>query len=1123
MSRIIDWQARATAIDVSRSFSVVAPAGSGKTELLTQRLLALLATVDHPEEVLAITFTRKAAEEMTHRLLQAMQAAAKNAPQDMAEHEAVTRRLAQAVLQRDAECGWHLLQNPNRLRLKTIDGFCATITKQLPLEARFGADISVADEPHELYVEACQQLLKELTEPSITADHLSIVLSLLDNRLDAFEGLLSDLLGKRDQWLGWMVSAQANSDHNSFVAQLEANIETLINERLSIAAERLNVIASDLCMLLDFAAGNVTPDHALYKLKGIVALPECHSSALDAWQAIADQLLTSKGTLRKTVDKRNGFPAAKDAPEPSLVDTYAARKTAMLALLQALDDMPDAVDALQRLTELVAPSIDSYQRDTIAALMAILPRSVAHLWTVFSRRGQVDYIEINRAANMALGTDDAPTDIALALDYRIKHILVDEFQDTSPPQLALLEKLTAGWLPDDGRTLFIVGDGMQSCYGFREANVGIFLTAIAKGIGHVALEPLQLVVNFRSQAGIIDWVNTCFQRAFPAQHDVNAGAVAFAKAAAQKSPLEGAAALCYGVIDDPDGTREAAEVVAIIQSIKAHTSTESIALLVRGRKHLEKILPALQAAGIPWLAQDIDPLGSRPIIRDMLSLYAVLNHPSDRKAWIAVLRSPLVGLSLQDLLTLCEASDNLAAAIVEQPLACLALTDDGLQRMSSFAAVVQHAFQQRGRFSPRQHLYRAWCSLHGPLYAAAEGVSVMSDVARFLDCIERLENIESAARPLSVERIELALKKLYASADTAQAQAVNVMTIHKSKGLEFDHVIIPGLDRKPRGQDKAMVHWRSFNFSDGSDGFFMAPLYHSKENEGLYRLLSNEKKRREQLESTRLLYVGVTRAIKRLHLLGRVGLDKKQQITPPTQSSLLHGIWATFEREARWIHPDQAPSIIAQDRASLRQQISPHNRRLPRHSLAGLPTLTWTPGCGATNIPVPDPGELPQAVGNLVHRALELISIQTLRHWPTLTSQMAMLTVLSRGLGIAAHMEGEVIKLASTQLNVVALDNANHWIFEAPRTRCEWRIVSSDGRLNIIDRVIWQPSGDAVVIDFKTSQPSADESKEAFIARESQQYRAQLEGYRQLLEGLGERVSQAGLYFTALGHWEQLL
>ncbi|HCL71818.1 MAG TPA: DNA helicase II, partial [Gammaproteobacteria bacterium] len=109
-------------------------------------------------------------------------------------------------------------------------------------------------------------------------------------------------------------------------------------------------------------------------------------------------------------------------------------------------------------------------------------------------------------------------------------ILVDEFQDTSQLQLDLLRKLTAGWEPDDGRSLFLVGDAMQSCYGFRNANVGIYLSVKERGIGELSLTPLALSSNFRSQEPVVSWVNNVFSGAFPRHPNISRGAVPYSPA-----------------------------------------------------------------------------------------------------------------------------------------------------------------------------------------------------------------------------------------------------------------------------------------------------------------------------------------------------------------------------------------------------------------------------------------------------------------------------------------------------------------------------------------------------------------------------------------------------------------
>ena len=120
-----------------------------------------------------------------------------------------------------------------------------------------------------------------------------------------------------------------------------------------------------------------------------------------------------------------------------------------------------------------------------------------------------------------------PTDLALRLDYQVRHLLVDEFQDTSPTQMTLLARLTAGWEPGDGRTLFCVGDPMQSIYRFRKADVGLFLAAAADGIGDIPLERLALCRNNRSCPPVIDWINDVFRDVFPASDDVPGGAIRY--------------------------------------------------------------------------------------------------------------------------------------------------------------------------------------------------------------------------------------------------------------------------------------------------------------------------------------------------------------------------------------------------------------------------------------------------------------------------------------------------------------------------------------------------------------------------------------------------------------------
>ena len=164
--------------------------------------------------------------------------------------------------------------------------------------------------------------------------------------------------------------------------------------------------------------------------------------------------------------------------------------------------MPGLAAALHSARMLPPPRYDEASWSFIAALLDVLRLVLARLQLVFARENAIDYPESTMIALRALSSDEGPSDLLLALDMKMEHLLLDEFQDTSLAQHELIERLTEGWTPGDGRTLFIVGDPMQSIFGFREADVGLFLTAQKnRRIGSVALEPLTLARNFRSQTG----------------------------------------------------------------------------------------------------------------------------------------------------------------------------------------------------------------------------------------------------------------------------------------------------------------------------------------------------------------------------------------------------------------------------------------------------------------------------------------------------------------------------------------------------------------------------------------------------------------------------------------------
>src|SRR5512147_735728 len=194
-----DAAARAAALDPTRSFIVQAPAGSGKTELLIQRYLALLATVQQPEQVVAITFTRKAAAEMRRRVQAALRAAAAGATGAHA-HEQTTLRLARTVMARDAELDWTLLAQPQRLRVDTLDAFNVWLAQQLPVMADGVAAASIVDKPDAHYREAAKRTVAAIAgDDAALASHLRALLRSVDNDAERLARMLAALLSRRDQ------------------------------------------------------------------------------------------------------------------------------------------------------------------------------------------------------------------------------------------------------------------------------------------------------------------------------------------------------------------------------------------------------------------------------------------------------------------------------------------------------------------------------------------------------------------------------------------------------------------------------------------------------------------------------------------------------------------------------------------------------------------------------------------------------------------------------------------------------------------------------------------------------------------------------------------------------------
>ncbi len=1111
---VVDTPQREEALDPKGSFCVTAPAGSGKTELLIQRFLALLGRVTRPEQVLAITFTRKAAAEMRARVLEALEDARLNRPCE-AEHEQRTRTLALAALAASDAGNWQLLQTPGALNIKTIDGFCAGLTRQMPILSQFGGQVSLVERAEPLYAEAVEDLFAMLGTGRAIEDDLTSLLLHFDNDWSKLRQLLMQLLARRDQWHDYM-----GAHHTAQASEqaLLASVRSLVDEQLDALAQALRGFETELAALWHYANDQrgLTP---------VAAFPQPNSTDLGLWRTLPGLLLTAKGEWRRSVDKRAGFPTGKGEP--------AEYKRRMLELLAALAEVPDLEQQVAALRYLPDIESNSTSWQLVLQLSHVLPMAAACLLLVFSRRGTVDYSQVTLSALQALGEDDSPTDLALRLDYRIEHILVDEFQDTAINQYQLLHRLTRGWgehnaaNPDAPRTLFIVGDGMQSIYGFRDANVGLFLKARQQGFNGVVPRALALQCNFRSRAGVVDWVNNSFARAFPVDNDERKGQVAFTPAVAVQAAESTPAVSLHGFRGDLATEQEAAFLLSQVREALADNTVRSIAILGRSRRQLAPILAALSEAGISYAAQDMDALSGSPVVVDLLSLCRALANPADHVAWYAVLRAPWCGLTLADLHRIAASGFNDPWQWIEQAGSVPGLSADGKKRLEHVIRALQWAQSKRDRLALRVWLEQLWLHLGGP--GCLEQSAQLVDAQRFFELIERADG-EGVG--LSIDWLRRELNGLFAAAQDPTAR-VQVMTLHKSKGLEFDWVLIPALGRSTRGNDRELLLWDEYISPDGDRGFLLAADDHSAADDpSLYNFLKQQRKEKFRLETTRLLYVGATRAVRRLVLSAELKVtgdpeDPSPDYRPPSEGALLHPIWNVFLEQMHEHAPLSATESATEAPAETQGSTRPALLRL--HILPSQVPVEPLPEEQAANIPDRVFNRFERHVGTVIHQALEDLSAEDVLPQSVTEEAVGRWRCALAELGFHGALLDEASTAVESAVQKALSSATGRWVLDAGHHQAssEWPLTARDeqGRLRdlVIDRTFIDSDEQARwIVDYKSSRPASGETEAEFFAREALSYRAQLQAYRDALAALGETKIRCALYFTALGQLHTL-
>ena len=576
-----------------------------------------------------------------------------------------------------------------------------------------------------------------------------------------------------------------------------------------------------------------------------------------------------------------------------------------------------------------------------------------------------------------------------------------------------------------------------------------------------------------------------------------------------------------------DAAAEAEQVVAIIRETRQQNPHGTIAVLVRGRSHLAQIVPALRAAALRFRAIDIERLDQRPVVRDLLSLTRALLHPADRVAWLACLRAPWCGLTLGDLELLVAGEPSACVwDLINQPQRRGAISRSGQQRLSRVVTVLGEALRTRRRRGLRAWLEAAWLALGGA--ACAESETDLDDAEVFFKLIDELDR---QADLRDIGELDERLQKLFALPDVEADERLQLMTIHKSKGLEFDTVILPGLHRASRRDDPPLLMWMERVNDRGQSDLLLAPIKATgRRDDATYNYLRKLDKGKEQFELGRVFYVAATRAKRKLHLLGQVEFnDKKGELRAPASGSLLSLLWPQVKArfESLPVSEERSPplgSSTSPTETPLRRLAS--SWQLPQ-SCGGVFSASSGRLLARASSEEPWAADNPaRHIGTVVHQWLQKIAEEGVALWGgrRIDRERPRYIDALRRLGVAADRLEESAARVVEALTATLDDERGRWILSDHHdAHCEYALSGMEGdqMVNlIIDRVFVDDAGVCWIIDYKTSGGDVvDEA--AFMDAEQEKYRTQLERYAAFMSQLEARPIMMALYFPLFKGWRQ--
>lgn len=1109
---IADQKSRAKALNVNESFCIEASAGSGKTAILLKRYLKLWPLVNNVSEILYLTHTNKAVREMRDRVVAALKQAQTGLKPNTA-FEAELYVLAVEALKADKKRGWNVMENPSQLNIMTNDAYNQRLLRSALITSSLGGNVQVAQEPMRLYERAAQNTLSEL-DSSIDTRQTAVatLLNQVRNNFTRAQEMLVKMLATREQWLPIIAEA----------SQLEAREvleESLADAVWSLAEpvyRDIECFGYQIEPLLEFMK-KYCDDNTKDVIEAYQAgITSADGMGVDALVFLADFFTTDSDdpSYRKQPNSKIGFPALKDAGDKEEKEAIKFHRDLYKELVAYMPS--DLLVGFKLLKALPPVRYSDEEWNIMEALINVLPLAVGHLKLVFKDMGEVDFTEISSRALNLLGDEDAPDEALLKVDNSVSHLLVDEFQDTNLTQLTLIKRITCGWEKGDGRTLVLVGDAMQSIYQFRGAVVGLFASVMKLGINGLGMEKLTLTCNFRSQANVVTKTNEIFTRAMPSQMNLNTSAIPFTKVDAVKPAAGDAMEAVYFDGFSSDAKKDEAEYICSkIAELQATEPKASIAVLGRARADLVDIIARLKSENLNHIAVDIQKLKENEVVMDVIALTKSIMEENNSLAWAEFLRTPLVGLSLQDISSLAPSTRHETFLTqLQAPEKTSLLSTASREKIERLVTVVKQCHSAKYRKNTLEIVYGAFVELSG--FSAVRNENDIKAVETYFEMLERF-----GVHWPTYQELDACLESLY-SEDVPSNNPVKLMTGHNAKGLEFDYVFIPQAHKGSRGDDAELLANDILIDESGLITPVLAPMVKSQKGKTTaYDFIRRFASIKRNNEAVRLAYVMATRHKRKLFITGETANNVKGKTNPVFARSSLFGIITpVMDGKVLGEKVDVAHEHHTQ---LLRRQFSSYASRLLPQSKV-LAQYRGVENINNDILPEIDTANTwKRLVGEVIHAIVEGYSNSGCIPTPdALGSQRELWRMMLVEGGVAPTELFPALRHVEVCIKNIISDVDGQAILKArANATAEMSLhVMENGELctYIVDKV-YQSNNIQHIVDYKSGLPGEHETQEQFVQRMLDTHEAKMRKYSSALREINGLSQEVGLYLMAIGKY----